>query len=47
MPVAGSKRDVLEVGVPMSSFGWMNPSTFASFQQDAPAVVLQAPLDWF
>ena len=46
MPVAGSKRLVLADGVPISSLGWMTPSTLASFQHEAFAVALHAPLFW-
>ncbi len=31
----------------MSSLTWTSESRLASFQHGAPAVVLQAPLDWF
>ena len=48
MPVAGSNRVELDVGVPISSFACTKPSAFASFQQDGfgPWGV-HAPLDWF
>ena len=53
--VAGRREDagvsrtalLLDVGVPISSLAWTSPSRLASVQHGAPAVVLQAPLDWF
>src|SRR5687767_1161699 len=46
-PVVVLNRELLDVGVPMSSFACARPSRLASFQHGALAVVLHAPLDWF
>src|SRR5258708_7382320 len=46
-PVVKLKRGSLTLGVPISSLICTTPSPLASFQQDAPGVVLQAPLDTF